>query len=79
MLRRLTMFLLNIADGEFFVLLGPTGAGKTTTLRLIAGLEKLDAGAILFDGQVINEFDTGLARCGYGFPTILVVSQYVSL
>jgi len=31
---------LTIRDGEFFVLLGPTGAGKTTTLRLIAGLEK---------------------------------------
>jgi multiple sugar transport system ATP-binding protein len=30
---------LSIADGEFCVLLGPTGAGKTTTLRLIAGLE----------------------------------------
>jgi multiple sugar transport system ATP-binding protein len=44
-----------IADGEFFVLLGPTGAGKTTTLRLIAGLEKLDKGSILFDGSEINE------------------------
>jgi multiple sugar transport system ATP-binding protein len=44
-----------IGDGEFFVLLGPTGAGKTTTLRLIAGLEKLDSGSILFDGQVIDE------------------------
>ena len=44
-----------IADGEFFVLLGPTGAGKTTTLRLIAGLEKLDSGSILFDGQAIDE------------------------
>ena len=44
-----------IADGEFFVLLGPTGAGKTTTLRLIAGLEKLDQGEILFDGQAIND------------------------
>ena len=30
-----------VNDGEFFVLLGPTGAGKTTTLRAIAGLEKL--------------------------------------
>lgn len=30
-----------VNDGEFFVLLGPTGAGKTTTLRSIAGLEKL--------------------------------------
>ena len=35
---------LDIADGEFVVLLGPTGAGKTTTLRLVAGLEKPDEG-----------------------------------
>jgi multiple sugar transport system ATP-binding protein len=46
-----------IMDGEFFVLLGPTGAGKTTTLRLIAGLEKLDSGSILFDGQSVNELN----------------------
>lgn len=41
---------LTINDGEFFVLLGPTGAGKTTTLRVIAGLEKQDAGRVYFDG-----------------------------
>ncbi|HYZ32719.1 MAG TPA: ATP-binding cassette domain-containing protein, partial [Crenalkalicoccus sp.] len=35
---------LTVADGEFVVLLGPTGAGKTTTLRLTAGLERPDAG-----------------------------------
>ncbi len=40
-----------INDGEFFVLLGPTGAGKTTTLRVIAGLEKQDEGSILFDNE----------------------------
>ncbi len=40
-----------VHDGEFFVLLGPTGAGKTTTLRVVAGLEKQDAGAILFDHE----------------------------
>lgn len=45
---------LEIADGEFVVLLGPTGAGKTTTLRLIAGLEKLDQGDILIDGEPVN-------------------------
>jgi multiple sugar transport system ATP-binding protein len=37
---------LRVADGEFVVLLGPTGAGKTTTLRLIAGLERPDSGTI---------------------------------
>ncbi|MGO4639279.1 ABC transporter ATP-binding protein [Mesorhizobium sp. 2RAF45] len=42
---------LHIADGEFVVLLGPTGAGKTTTLRLIAGLEQPDAGIIEIGGH----------------------------
>jgi multiple sugar transport system ATP-binding protein len=37
---------LRVADGEFLVLLGPTGAGKTTTLRLVAGLEAPDAGRV---------------------------------
>ena len=35
---------MTIPDGAFVVLLGPTGAGKTTTLRLVAGLEAPDAG-----------------------------------
>ncbi|WP_027039736.1 ABC transporter ATP-binding protein [Mesorhizobium ciceri] len=42
---------LHIADGEFVVLLGPTGAGKTTTLRLIAGLERPDTGTIEIGGH----------------------------
>lgn len=42
---------LDIKDGEFFVLLGQTGAGKTTTLRVIAGLEIPNSGKILIDGQ----------------------------
>ncbi len=42
---------LTIADGEFVVLLGPTGAGKTTTLRLIAGLEVPDQGSIAIGGH----------------------------
>ncbi len=42
---------LEVRDGEFFVILGPSAAGKTTTLRAIAGLEKLDAGRIVLDGE----------------------------
>ncbi len=44
----------HVNDGEFFVLLGPTGAGKTTTLRVIAGLEKPDSGTVEFDGQAVT-------------------------
>ena len=44
---------MTIPDGAFVVLLGPTGAGKTTILRLIAGLEKPDAGDILIDGASV--------------------------
>ena len=41
---------LEIASGEFIVLLGPSGAGKTTTLRLVAGLEHADAGQVHIGG-----------------------------
>ncbi len=44
----------SIKDGEFFVLLGPTGAGKTTSLRIIAGLEMQDEGAVLFDDEPVD-------------------------
>ena len=47
---------MTIPDGAFVVLLGPTGAGKTTTLRLISGLERPDRGGILIDGRpVVDE------------------------
>ncbi len=45
---------LEVAAGEFFVILGPSAAGKTTTLRTIAGLERPDAGTIDFGGQDIT-------------------------
>jgi multiple sugar transport system ATP-binding protein len=44
-----------IADGEFMVLLGPTGAGKTTTLRLVAGLERPDSGSISIGGRDVTK------------------------
>ena len=45
---------MTIENGSFVVLLGPTGAGKTTTLRLISGLEKIDSGSVEIDGRVVN-------------------------
>jgi multiple sugar transport system ATP-binding protein len=45
---------LTIRDGEFVVLLGPTGAGKTTTLRLVAGLEDPDAGKLVIGGRNVG-------------------------
>lgn len=44
---------LTIPDGSFVVLLGPTGAGKTTTLRMVSGLDKPDAGDISIGGQSV--------------------------
>jgi multiple sugar transport system ATP-binding protein len=63
---------LEIRDKEFFVLLGPTGAGKTTTLRCIAGLEKPDRGDIQIDGQ--NVMNWGPAE-----RDVALVFQYYSL
>jgi multiple sugar transport system ATP-binding protein len=68
----------DVKDGEFFVLLGPTGAGKTTTLRMIAGLENQDTGSILFDGEAIDKLapsdrDVALVFQQYSlYPTMSV-------
>ncbi len=63
---------LEISDGEFFVLLGPTGAGKTTTLRLIAGLERADKGSIH-----IGDHDVGSWSAAE--RDVALVFQYYSL
>ena len=46
---------LEIDDGEFMVFVGPSGCGKSTLLRLIAGLEDITSGDLLFDNQRVNE------------------------
>ena len=45
---------LEIRPGELTYVLGPSGAGKTTLARLVAGLEPLDDGEIYFDGRIIH-------------------------
>ena len=58
---------LSIASGEFVVLLGPTGAGKTTTLRLIAGLERPDAGTIEIAGRDVTKLEPAARDVAFVF------------
>ena len=51
--RALSDVTMTIPDGAFVVLLGPTGAGKTTTLRLIAGLDRPDSGDVAIAGRSV--------------------------
>jgi len=46
---------LSVDDGEYFCLLGPTGAGKTTTLKVISGLLKPDSGKVFIDGKDVTD------------------------
>jgi multiple sugar transport system ATP-binding protein len=46
---------LQIEDGEFMVLVGPSGSGKTTALRMLAGLEEVDAGAVLIGDRDVTD------------------------
>jgi len=63
---------LAVGDGEFVVLLGPTGAGKTTTLRLVAGLERADAGSMSIAGSDVT-------RAGPAARDVAFVFQQYSL
>jgi multiple sugar transport system ATP-binding protein len=42
-------------DKEFLAILGPSGGGKSSTLRMLAGLEEISKGEVLFDGKVVNQ------------------------
>jgi len=58
---------LELASGEFVVLLGPSGAGKTTTLRLVAGLERPDAGSVHIGGRDVSTLAPALRDVTFVF------------
>lgn len=58
---------LEIADGEFFVLLGSSGSGKTTVLNMVAGLTGIDRGRILLHGRDVTDLPTQERRVGFVF------------
>lgn len=59
---------LTIDDGKFVVITGPNGGGKSTTAKLIMGIEKATGGKIIFDGEDITDLDiTARANKGISF------------
>ena len=59
---------LTIGDGKFVVITGPNGGGKSTTAKLIMGIERPSGGRILFDGQDITDMSiTQRANLGISF------------
>ncbi len=60
---------LEVKKGEFFIILGPTGAGKTTTLRITIGLEKPDSGKVLYEGQDITQLSPPLRDFAFMFES----------
>src|SRR4030095_7620194 len=58
---------LTVDSGELVALLGPSGSGKTSLLRVIAGLEPLDQGAVLFGGRDATERSARERNVGFVF------------
>jgi len=69
--------------GEFFAILGPSGCGKTSTLRMIAGLEKVSRGKILIEGKIVNDLtpaqrNTAMAFENFGLYPHMTVFENIA-
>ncbi len=76
-------FSVEIADGEFFAFLGQSGCGKTTTLRVVAGLEQPDSGRVYFDGRDVTDLppekrDAAMVFQNYALFSHLSVGENVA-
>src|SRR5438067_9539853 len=75
---------LDIDDGAFVVLVGPSGSGKTTALRMLAGLEEVDAGAVLIGDRDVTDLppkkrDVAMVFQHYALYPYLTVSENIAL
>jgi multiple sugar transport system ATP-binding protein len=73
---------LHIEDGEFMVLVGPSGSGKTTALRMLAGLEEVDAGAVMIGDRDVSdvrpkERDVSMVFQNYALYPYLTVAENI--
>lgn len=72
-------FNLKIEDGEFVVVMGKSGCGKTTLLNMIGGIEAYDSGVIAVDGSVVGKRNTQLnyfrQTVGFLFQNFALVEQ----
>ena len=72
---------LEVKDGEFMAFLGPSGCGKSSTMRMIAGLEDISGGAILFNDEPVNNMrprdrNVSMAFENYAlYPTLTVYNN----
>jgi multiple sugar transport system ATP-binding protein len=74
---------LDIADGEFLVLLGPSGCGNTTTMRMVAGLEDPSSGDIYIGERRVNDLepkdrDVAMVFQSYGLYPNMTVYENIS-
>ena len=75
---------LSIADGELVSIVGPNGAGKTTLLKTILGLTRSDGGAIVVDGERVDDDPMYRTRLGYmpqiaRFPENLSAAELIAM
>ncbi|MBE0688938.1 MAG: ABC transporter ATP-binding protein [Anaerolineae bacterium] len=67
---------LEVADGEFLVMLGPSGAGKTTTLKLIAGVETPSAGNVLIGDVLMNALEPHKRNVAMAFESYALYPHF---
>jgi putative spermidine/putrescine transport system ATP-binding protein len=70
---------LHIAPGEFIALLGPSGCGKTTALRALSGLERVDSGRIVIDGEDVADVPTNKRDIGMVFQSYSLFPHLTAL